>query len=98
MVAKGRARAPGQINAARGERDGNAVLTEAIVRDMVAEYARGDTQGAIARRYGVAQATVGLIVRGETWQHIPRPVMRVGRGGYASNGVHQRRTHGASPA
>lgn len=97
MVSKGRARAPDPKTRARGEQQGCSVLTEEIVRSIIDEYAIGSTQAAIGKKYGVRQTTVSAIMRGLTWRHVPRPVIRVGRGGYASNGLHQRRSHDNSP-
>jgi len=53
----------------RGERNGCARLTAHQVRAIRA--ARGSTsQRALARQYGVAQSTIGAILRQEKWVHI----------------------------
>lgn len=54
----------------RGERHGNAKLTENAVHAMRAEFARGATRKELALRYGVSEATVRLIVRGKLWAHV----------------------------
>lgn len=46
-------------------------LTDSIVLEMRRSYASGFTsQDEIAKRFGIAQTTVGQIVRGETWKHL----------------------------
>jgi hypothetical protein len=45
-------------------------LTEAMVIEIRACRAQGESQGSIARRYGMSQATVSFIVRRKTWRHI----------------------------
>jgi hypothetical protein len=45
-------------------------FTEDDVRDMRSSYARGETQVAIGKRYGIAQPHVGEIVRLETYKEI----------------------------
>lgn len=52
---------------ARGERIGNAKLTEDIVRAMRLEHERGMTIAAIARMAGVHRNTARSAIRGETW-------------------------------
>lgn len=53
----------------RGERNGNSKLTKAQVHDIRKRYAQGIRQVEIAKDFGVTQAAVSLIVRGETWTH-----------------------------
>jgi hypothetical protein len=58
---------------------------------MVADYAFGLTQKQIATRYNVAQTNVSSVLRGLTWKHVLRPFLAIGRGNYATNGLHQRK-------
>lgn len=60
-VAKGRSWRP------RGERNGRAKLTVTDVRLIRALRADGWLQVPLARRFGVSQRLVSLIVRGENW-------------------------------
>ena len=55
---------------ARGERGGNAKLTEADVRAIRDARARGESQATLSKRYGVGQTTVSAIVRGRIWRHV----------------------------
>jgi hypothetical protein len=51
-----------------GESNGNAVLTQAMVDAMRAEYATGETtQAALAARYGIGKSQVHNVVRGKSW-------------------------------
>lgn len=52
---------------ARGERQGNADLTEAVVREIFAAHG---TLQEIADAYGVCQSTVFNIKRGKSWKHL----------------------------
>jgi len=54
----------------RGEANGFAKLTDDIVRAARIAYANGETQTAIAARYGVGQDTISLAVLGKTWRHV----------------------------
>jgi hypothetical protein len=65
-VAKGRQ--------AKGERQGNAKLTEADVIDI---YMSDEPQIPIAAKYGIRQAQVSSIRRGATWKHVTQPLMKV---------------------
>jgi hypothetical protein len=54
-----------------GIRNGSSKLTEADVRAIRSEYARGGIfHREIAERYGVATGTVGDIVRVRIWKHL----------------------------
>ena len=55
----------------RGERSGNAKLTESNVREIIArgKYA---PYSEIAEQYCVKACTIGDILRGKTWKHIDR--------------------------
>lgn len=57
----------GQHWAPRGERSGTAKLTQAQVDEIRARHAKGETQTALAREYGVSQPNIGYIVRGLRW-------------------------------
>ncbi len=56
-----------------GERHQNAILTEAQVREMVANYVPRDPQfgsAAFARRFGVSRYAVQRIAQGRAWRHV----------------------------
>lgn len=54
-----------------GEGAGASKLLNEQVISIRSEYATGlISQRALARKYNVAQSTIGAIVRGETWDHI----------------------------
>lgn len=56
---------------AKGERNGQAVLTEADVISIRQTYVgRRGQQAAMARQYGVSDATIRDVVRGKTWSHL----------------------------
>jgi len=66
MVERGRHRSPGL----KGETNPSAKLTEADIRTIRSTYVPGDrefSQRALARRFGVTQATISLVVRRESW-------------------------------
>jgi len=49
----------------------NAKLNEWVVEDIRARYAMGgNTYMSLAEEYGVESATIGYIVRGETWKWV----------------------------
>lgn len=56
---------------ARGEGCGPSKVTAVQVIEMRAAAARGETQAAIAIRYGLSKSAVGLIVRRRNWGHVP---------------------------
>lgn len=59
---------------ARGERHGRAVLTAYQVEGIRTIKAHGfGTNRELAEMYGVSVNTIGQILRGETWQHVPSP-------------------------
>jgi hypothetical protein len=63
---------------ARGERNGLAKLDTSKVIAIRTIYAQGHvTRAEIARRYGVWQSSVDMIVRRKAWRHVlePAPVM-----------------------
>lgn len=57
---------------ARGERVGSSKLTSDDISEIRRLYSTGAlTQQRIADQFGVARETVGVIVRGERWKHLP---------------------------
>jgi hypothetical protein len=54
----------------KGQANGNAKLTEADVRAIIAALQAGSTQQAAANRFGVSQPTVSEIARRVTWSHL----------------------------
>jgi len=64
MVRKGRMRS------VRGARNPNVRLTSEDVIAMRAAYKAGETQQALADRYGVAQAYVSRIIRRQAWVEV----------------------------
>lgn len=77
MAAKGRA-ATGKRHGrhttpqttARGERQGNARLTAAIITEIRQRYRVGNGV-ALAREYGISQTHLSDIVNRKTWRHVP---------------------------
>lgn len=59
----------------RGERSGNARLTEIDVLEIRALAATGLAQSAIAARFGIRQPQVSAIVIGRSWAHIKIGIM-----------------------
>ena len=56
----------------KGEANGNARLNDRMVRQIRKFYASGNhTYAELAKMFGVCQATIGYIVRRETWKHVP---------------------------
>jgi hypothetical protein len=67
-IARGRARKPRLL----GERNPQAALTETLVLELRARYARGDcTAVDLANEYGLSATTVGPAIKGTTWTHVP---------------------------
>ncbi len=52
----------------KGSRHTNAKLTTTQVRSMRSAYTKGAYQTEIAKKYGVSQRAISLIVRGETYK------------------------------
>lgn len=48
---------------------GGRKLSEGMVGEIRRRYAKGETQGALSRGYGVSVGQIGRIVRGESWQN-----------------------------
>lgn len=55
----------------RGERAGNAVLTDAAVVEIRRRCAAGEKQKDVGADYGVGQDSVSLIVNRKQWAHVP---------------------------
>ncbi len=54
-----------------GEKHQNSKLTEEIVREIRRLYATGEHfQWELGERFGIAQTTVGMIVRRKAWPHV----------------------------
>lgn len=72
MKAKGRAR--GKLQ--QGTRNSMAKLDDAAVAAIRTAYATGgETQDALAARYGVSRRLIGMVVRGRVWAHVPGPLI-----------------------
>jgi hypothetical protein len=56
-----------KVRQARGEEHGRAKLKEEDLVEIRRQVASGESQRTVARRFGVAQVTVGRVVRRETW-------------------------------
>lgn len=61
-------RRDGTTNA--GVRNGNAKLTDEIVRQCRARASRGERPEVLAREFGVTTSTVLYVVNGATWRHL----------------------------
>lgn len=66
-----------QGSAAIGERNGNAFLTASDVCGIRMMGASGIPQRAIAMHFAITQASVSLIIRGESWRHVLPEVSHV---------------------
>lgn len=62
MKAKGRSN--------RGARNGSAVLTLKIVREIRRRHALGESQVSLARWSGVSQSQVSRVIHGKRWSHV----------------------------
>lgn len=61
-------------NQAKGENNGKAKITEAIVIEIFRLYnVENWTQQRIADHFGIDRANVGYILRRKTWSHVPIP-------------------------
>lgn len=58
-------------NQVRGERQGHAVLTEALVREIRKRRAAGEMPTAISRSMGYKLGTIRSLLNGKTWKHVP---------------------------
>jgi hypothetical protein len=73
-------RQPTYTNHPKGQGVGTSKLTDGGVLEMRRRYTAGGTAGALAREYGVSQATAWNVIHGVTWAHLPGAVARRGRG------------------
>lgn len=65
----------------KGERSGNAKLTDEKVVEIREAYAAGEMdQYQLAARHGVFQTNICKIVTGEAWTHAGGPITRRGKG------------------
>ncbi len=56
---------------AKGEQKGNAVLTEALVRQIRIDYATGAfSQQQLADVVGVSQHAISRVIRRANWKHV----------------------------
>lgn len=55
---------------AHGDRNGQRVMTAAIVREMRARYAAGESYRAIQRAYGFKYSTIYHAVKGASWKQV----------------------------
>lgn len=59
---------------ARGERNGQAILTDIVVASIRDEYSKGGiTFKEIGNRYGMDLSSVRNAIVGRTWRHVPMP-------------------------
>ncbi len=61
------------INPMHGENNGNAILTDKLVIEMLKHQDLSFKE--IAEKYNVSKGTIKHIFRGRTWKHIPREVV-----------------------
>jgi Trp operon repressor len=57
----------------RGGANFQARLTEDRVHQIIGLLLEGQTQSAIAKQFGVAEATIRRIASGKAWKQVPRP-------------------------
>lgn len=69
MATKGRARG----GTVRGEDHGNALLTDALVAEILSLRQQRTPIAELADRFDVGEGTIKDIVQGKTWQHVPGP-------------------------
>jgi len=62
--------AEGRASDRKGEKHGQAKLTDDDVREVRALYADGWLQREIAEEFGIAQSNVSIICRGKAWKHV----------------------------
>jgi hypothetical protein len=72
---------PSPNNPSPGSKNGSAKLTETNILEIVRLYQDGQLQWQIAEQFGVSQRAISLILRGEKWRHVPRPLFRFAWGG-----------------
>lgn len=66
MIAKGRV---GDVGA-KGQRNGKAKVSDAQVLKIRERAAAGESRTALCNEFGLTKASVGKIIRGETWRHL----------------------------
>lgn len=54
----------------RGEINGRAVLTEALVRELRKRVAAGETRAVLAAEYGVTKQTIRDVSERRSWKHV----------------------------
>jgi len=54
----------------RGSKRYNAKLSDENVREILRACEAGESTRALARRFGVCQATIAHVTRGAAWQHV----------------------------
>lgn len=54
----------------RGERHGEAKITDRQAVEVIRRVAAGETRTAVARDFGISRTVVGKIVAGKAWRHI----------------------------
>lgn len=59
-----------------GEKTNSVRLTEAQVLEIRARHAAGETCRSLSRIYDVADSTIGRVVKGITWSHLPPQAWR----------------------
>lgn len=60
----------GRCKRARGEANYNSKLTAKAVREVRAMRRNGETQQAIANKFGVSQVLISKVLRGAIWAHV----------------------------
>ena len=55
---------------AKGERNGNAVLSEGDVREMRRRHGDGETSVSVGRAFGIDQTHAWRICTGRSWKHV----------------------------
>src|SRR5262245_39423911 len=58
----------------RGEASSQAVLNEALVRDLRRRYEAGESYNVLARETGLSNEAIRKAVTGKTWSHVPGAV------------------------
>jgi hypothetical protein len=76
---RSKANEAGQV---RGERSGNAELSEAAVLEMRRRFAAGEQAIVLARAFGVSNTGAWNAIHGVTWAHVPEAITPGGRRGW----------------
>lgn len=64
-----------RMRTSHGEKHGNSILTDDIVRAIIADRKHGMTQVALAAKYETARSNIAAIVKGKSWKHISVPLL-----------------------